>query len=213
MANQHQPPTPRELRRRHMHERQAVVFGVLIAALALVGVGAAGIITGAISSPFNRPIATPTVTDDAMTTATPCLAKGTKPVQYAKITLNVYNASGQPGLARSTSDAMAERGFTVKKVGNSTVDVTAPRIVFGPKGLAQAYTVAAQFKDAKLALDTRKDASVDVVLGSEAHVLLGTKDVHLSAKKAMTSAPGCVALSKVKPLLPAPKATSTPSGK
>jgi hypothetical protein len=101
----------------------------------------------------------------------------------------------------------------VKKVGSSTVDVTAPRIVFGPQGLAQAYTVAAQFKDAKLALDTRKGKSVDVVLGSEAHVLLATKDVHLNAKKAMASAPGCVAIAKVKPLLPAPKVTTKPSSK
>ncbi len=196
-----------------MHERQAVVFGVLLAGLALVGIGAAGIMTGAISSPFSKPIATPSVVDDALTTATPCLPKGTKPVEYSKITINVLNASGQPGLARSTSDAMVERGFTVKTVGNDASKVTAPRIVFGPKGLAQAYTVAAQLKDAKLALDTRKDRSVDIVLGTESHVLLGTKNVHLNAKKAMTSAPGCVAIAKVKPILPAPKATSTPSGK
>jgi hypothetical protein len=196
-----------------MHERQAVVFGVLLAALALVGVGAAGIMTGAISSPFSKPIATPTVKDDALTTAVPCLPKGTKPVEYAKITVNVLNASGQPGLAHSTSDAMAERGFTVKKVGNDSSQITAPRIVFGPKGLAQAYTVAAQFKDAKLALDTRKDRSVDIVLGTESHVLLGTKSVHLNAKKAMASRPDCVAIAKVKPILPAPKATSKSSGR
>jgi hypothetical protein len=196
-----------------MHERQAVVFGVLIAALALVGVGAAGIMTGAISSPFSQPIATPTQADDAMTTAVPCLPKGTKPVKYADITLNVYNASGQPGLARSTADALTERGFTIKKVGNDASKIVAPRVVYGPHGIAQAYTVAAQLKDAKLALDTRKGSSVDVVLGTESHVLLATKDVHLSAKKAMKSAPGCVAIKKVTPLPAAPKATPKTTGK
>ena len=196
-----------------MHERQAVVFGVLLAGLALVGIGAAGIMTGAISSPFSKPIATPTATDDAMTTAVPCLPKGTKPVQYAKITLNVYNASGQPGLARSTADALTERGFTIAKVGNDSSKIIAPRIVFGKRGLYRAYTVAAQLKDAKLAYDGRKDATVDVVLGTESHVLLATKDVHLNANKAMRSAPGCVALSKVTPLPSAPKATTKPSGK
>ncbi|MGC5165922.1 LytR C-terminal domain-containing protein [Luteimicrobium sp. DT211] len=213
MANQHPSPTPRELRRRHMHERQAVVFGVLVAALALVGIGAAGIMTGAISSPFSKPIATPTASDDVMTTAVPCLPKGTKPVTYSDVTLNVYNASGQPGLARSTADAFTERGFVVKKVGNDSSKIVAPRVVFGKRGLYRAYTVAAQLKDAKFAYDGRKDASVDVVLGTESHVLLGTKDVHLNAKKAMKSAPGCVALAKVKPLPAAPKATSKPTKK
>ncbi|MFC8732099.1 LytR C-terminal domain-containing protein [Luteimicrobium sp. NPDC057192] len=213
MANQHQPPTPRELRRRHMHERQAVVFGVLLAALALVGVGAAGIMTGAISSPFSKPIATPTQKDDAMTTAVPCLPKGTKPVKYSEITLNVYNASGQPGLARSTADALTERGFTIKKVGNDSSKIVAPRVVFGKRGLYRAYTVAAQLKDAKLAYDGRKDGSVDVVLGTESHVLLATKDVHLNAKKAMKSAPGCVPLAKVTPLPAAPKATPKSTSK
>ena len=42
----------RALRRRHMRERQAVVFGVLLAALAVIGLGAAAVYTGSLSLPF-----------------------------------------------------------------------------------------------------------------------------------------------------------------
>ena len=42
-----------------MHERQAVVFGLLIAALAVVGLGALAVYTGAIDAPFDRPLSSP----------------------------------------------------------------------------------------------------------------------------------------------------------
>ena len=47
-----------------MHERQAVVFGLLIAALAVVGLGALAVYTGAIDAPFDRPLSSPEAVDD-----------------------------------------------------------------------------------------------------------------------------------------------------
>jgi hypothetical protein len=208
VANEQGGPTARDLRRRHTHERQAVVFGVLIAALALLGVGALGVFTGAIKSPIDRAIASPAPTDSALTTDVACLPKGTKPVPYKDITVNVYNASRQSGIARATADALAQRGFAVGKVGNSTVAIAAPRIVYGPKGLARAYTVAAEVPDARLTLDARKNATVDVVLGTGYTKLTAENKVHLSPKKAMSSAPSCVAITKIKPL---PVGSSTPA--
>jgi hypothetical protein len=200
VANEHGGPTARELRRRHTHERQAVVFGLLIAALAVVGVGALGVFTGAIKSPISRAIASPSPTDSALTTDVACLAKGTKPVAYKNVTVRVYNASDKPGIATATANALHQRGFELGTVGNSTVAVVAPRIVFGHKGLAQAYTLAAQVPDARLTLDSRKDSVVDLVLGTGYSSLTPQKSVHLSAKKAMPSAAGCVALGTIKPL-------------
>jgi hypothetical protein len=45
------PDRARTLRRRHMHERQAVIFGVLLAGLALAGLGAAAVYTGTLAVP------------------------------------------------------------------------------------------------------------------------------------------------------------------
>ena len=46
------PDRARALRRRHVHERQAVIFGILLAILAVAGVSAAAIYTGNLSVPF-----------------------------------------------------------------------------------------------------------------------------------------------------------------
>jgi len=150
-----------------MHERQAVVFGVLIAALALVGVGAAGIITGAISSPISKPISTRSVTDDAMTTATPCLAKGTKPVQYAKVTVNVYNGGEVRGLAGDVASKLAKKGFQVNNPSNTSQAVTTTVIVGANVNNPEVKLVLSMFKKAKARADGRSDRSVDVLVGSK----------------------------------------------
>ena len=59
-------------RRRREHERQAVVFGVLIAFLAVCGIFALAVYSGAISSPFNRPFTTVGVAEQE-TYPVPCL--------------------------------------------------------------------------------------------------------------------------------------------
>ena len=46
------PDRARALRRRHVHERQAVIFGILLAILAVAGVSAAAIYTGNLNVPF-----------------------------------------------------------------------------------------------------------------------------------------------------------------
>ncbi len=56
----------RVLRRRHRRERQAVVFGLLIAALAVGALGAIAIFTGGIEAPFSRPFTTRAPDDPAI---------------------------------------------------------------------------------------------------------------------------------------------------
>ncbi|PJI86554.1 LytR cell envelope-related transcriptional attenuator [Luteimicrobium subarcticum] len=192
-----------------MHERQAVVFGLLIGALILVGLFAVGIATGAVKSPVDRSIQTASPDDDAMTTAQPCVPAKTKPVSYGRIKVNIYNASSRAGLATTVSRELDARGFKTGTIGNSTQDIKSQRIVFGPKGVAAAYTLAAQVPDAKLVLDARKNRTVDVVLSASYSALVPLDDVELSPRKSMTSVAGCVPLKDVTPLAPLPKATPT----
>ena len=151
-----------------MHERQAVIFGVLLAALALAGLGAAAMFTGSLNLPvFAREFeAEPTAT--ASQDPYPCPPAGALPVAANQITVKVFNATTRVGLAGATAASLTERGFVVASAENATAtyDGTA-RIIFGVAGVAQAYTLAAHIDGAVLVQDARADASVDLALGAE----------------------------------------------
>ncbi len=202
------PVRARTLRRRHMHERQAVVFGVLLAGLAVAGLGAAAVFTGAVDLPFARRdfavAATPTSTADPV----PCPPDGALPVPADQITANVYNAAGRSGLARQTADELATRGFVIAVVDNATVHADATRVAFGVSGVAQAYTVAAHIPGAVLSLDARADATVDVLLGSSFEALTDPAATGLDPAGPLVAPAGCVPLAELTAPAAAPAATT-----
>ncbi|MBU4215361.1 MAG: LytR family transcriptional regulator, partial [Actinobacteria bacterium] len=88
----------RAQRRRAMHERQTVVFGVILAVMAVAGVLGAAVFTGTTKLPlFSRGFSSPTPQSTAV--ALPCLPDGTLPVAASQITVNVFNGAGRSGLA------------------------------------------------------------------------------------------------------------------
>lgn len=109
-----------------------------------------------------QPSPTPTVSCPASPATAPPLPSS------RTITVNVYNATDRAGLARTTATDLGKRGFRVGRVANdpknATVAATA-EVRYGPKGAAQAKVVAAQVQGATLVVDTRGDATVDLVLG------------------------------------------------
>ncbi|MFC8193633.1 LytR C-terminal domain-containing protein [Cellulomonas sp. NPDC057328] len=181
----------RQLRRRHMHERQAVVFGVLLAGLAVAGVGSAALYTESISVPFlDRDftrLATPSPTAEAY-----CPPEGALPVPADQVPVNVLNGAGRAGLAASTAAALQERGFAVAATDNGASTGGVGRITSGRNGIAAAYTLRAHLPDALLALDPREDASVDLVLGSEFQQLLPVEQVVLDPAVPLTGPEGCI---------------------
>ena len=191
-----------------MHERQAVIFGVLLAALALAGLGAAAIFTGSLSLPvFARDFAkvpTPTASQDPY----PCPPAGALPVAANQITVKVFNATTRVGLAGATGAALTERGFIVASAENATAtyDGTA-RIIFGVTGVAQAYTLAAHIDGAVLVLDPRADASLDVALGAEFAELKPLDTVTLDPAAPLVAPAGCTPFDEVV----APVATEAPA--
>jgi len=191
----------RKLRLRHRRERQAVVFGVLIAAMAVMGLVAVAVYSGTIAPPISVSFASDKGTPDAATTP-PCLpTKGkTTPVPYKKIKINVYNASQHRGIAAAASNTLQERGFTILSTGNSKAPVNGVRISFGKKGVTRAYTLSAHFTDPVLYYDARKDATIDVTLGQNYDGLVKNDDVTLDADTPMENLPGC---SPVDQLVPA----------
>ena len=197
-----------------MHERQAVIFGVLLAALALAGLGAAAVFTGSLNLPvFAREFASepsPTATQDPY----PCPPAGAMPVPYGQITVKVYNATNRVGLAGATAASLAERGFVIgaKETAAVTYDGKA-RIIFGTTGVAQAYTLAAQIDGAVLILDPRADPSVDLALGAEFAELKPVETVTLDPAAPLVAPAGCTPFDQVvAPAAPAAPAETPATG-
>ncbi|MBD5786080.1 LytR C-terminal domain-containing protein [Cellulosimicrobium terreum] len=192
-----------------MHERQAVVFGLLIAILAVLGLGALAVYTGAIDAPFDRALSTPEVEADPLADVkVPCLAEDTLPVAARKVHVNILNASGSSApLASTNQSLLVERSFTVDSIGNAPDldDVEGPdavsrtQIHFGVDGIAAAYTLAAHYPNPGLVLDDREGASVDLYIGEDYVNLVDPELVGLDPDVPLENPEGCVPLDEVTP--------------
>jgi len=192
------PDRQRALRRRRKHERQAVIFGSLVAALAICGLGAAAVYTEALSLPFlERELTSPPPEAVVEAAPVPCPAADALPVPFNTIEVNVFNGSGRSGLAGSTSTALTGRGFLVLTTDNYPARISSNvQINFGQAGIAAAYTLAANVHDAVLVLDLREDATVDLVLGEEFDELIEFSAVALDPALPLEGVPGCVPLAE-----------------
>ncbi len=198
----------RKLRRRHKRERQAVIFGGVLAGLAAVGLGAAAIWTGSMDGPFERDFTTASASPSATTAAVPCVPADTLPVAYDSITINVFNATARPGLAGSVADLLGQRGFGIGDTDNYPLKLrSVARIGFGAQGIADAYTLAAHVSGATLSYDERTDGSIDLAVGSGFTELVALDLVPLAADEPLKPVAGCVPLSEAEPV-PAPTRTA-----
>jgi hypothetical protein len=207
-----EPDRQRTLRRRHKHERQAVIFGVLLAVLAAAGLLSAAIMSGTIDAPFARGFTQPKHTPTKAGAQFPCPAPDLLPVAYAKVTVNVLNSTDRAGLAATVGAELTARGFVVRATDNSPLAVPGTaRIIFGTQGIAAGYTLAAQVDSPQLVWDPRADATVDLVVGDAYQSLLEPTAVVLDPAAPLTARPGCVPLAKIVKTA-APTATGTAAG-
>lgn len=127
----------------------------------------------------------------------PCTASAApapKPMalpQPAGVTMNVYNATVRGGLAKSTADELAKRGFKVNKFGNAPAPydkkvAQSAVIVAGPAAEAAAREAGTQVAGSTVKIDpTRKDKSVDLMIGTAFKTLAAPAD---AAKARITAA-------------------------
>ena len=90
------------------------------------------------------------------------------------VTVNVYNSTDRVGLAASVAKALRTQGFKVVDVANDPLGRPISgvgEIRHGSDGTAGAALVAARLTGAKLVLDSRTDATLDLVLGKTFKVL------------------------------------------
>ncbi|SHL31891.1 LytR C-terminal domain-containing protein [Actinacidiphila paucisporea] len=192
------------MRRPRKRGRVAAALVASVVVLGLFGWGAlqlfhvfkgAGDDTKANAAPQSRPcVATPS----------PALKPMALP-QPAGVTMNVYNATPRGGLAKSTADELAKRGFKVGKFGNAPAPydkkvTQSALIVAGPAAEAAAREAGTQVAGSTVKIDpTRKDKSVDLMIGARFTALATPAD----ANKARIVA--------ANPPAPEPACTPTPS--
>jgi LytR cell envelope-related transcriptional attenuator len=85
------------------------------------------------------------------------------------VQVRVFNSTDKDGLAKTVSDALTIRGFTVLTATNDPLQsrtVTGVgEIRYGPQGTQQALLLGFQFPGASMMADSRTGAVVDVAIG------------------------------------------------
>ncbi|WP_329177182.1 LytR C-terminal domain-containing protein [Streptomyces sp. NBC_01477] len=150
--------------------------------------------TKANAAPQNRPCT-------LVSPSTPPLKPMALP-QPAAVTMNVYNATPRGGLAKSTADELAKRGFKVGKFGNAPVPydkkvTQTALIVAGPAAEAAAREAGTQVAGSTVKIDpTRKDKSVDLMIGTAFKALSSPADAakaRVAAANPPAAKPTCAA--------------------
>lgn len=150
-----------------MSERRPVTVGTVLRALrtpvtlvVLLGVLGLGAYWGyqKVSAPIPPPEPIPCVTQP--------IEKGK--LRATQVSLRIYNGGSKRGLAGDVAQSMRTRGFIVKSVGNTDVEVTETVIVVQDKDSPEAKLVLAFFKDAVVQEEPERiDRTVDIMVGSE----------------------------------------------
>lgn len=103
-------------------------------------------------------------------------AADTTPVRLPKpsaVTVNVYNATNRPGLAKSTADELKKRGFVIGKVGNAPAAFnnklkSTAVLLGGPQAQGALKVLGTQLAAGSLKTDPKRagGANVDLIIGS-----------------------------------------------
>lgn len=181
----------RAARRRHLLERQAVIFGGLIAILLALALVSLAVWFGAIPAPFDVPLKTPPPAASAA--PWPCPPEDARPVPYGEITVNVFNGTTRGGLAAATASELANRGLQIGARANDPYGRYSGTTLIrtGQAGLEEAYTVAAIFPDAVIQLDVREDPSIDVTLGTLYDAMRPPGEAQLDPSLPIEAPAGC----------------------
>jgi hypothetical protein len=147
---------PVRLRRRILH---GVVLVLLVGLIISAIVVALAIMNGQIKIP---------TAERTAAAASACPATTFDYTPNEKVTLNVFNATNRPGLARSVADEFLARKFAVAEVGNTQSGYRGvAAVISGAAGQSAAFSVQRNLPASDYFQDGRSDGSVDVILTAE----------------------------------------------
>jgi hypothetical protein len=130
------------------------------------------------------------VAEEAQACASASEAAPPPSLEPTTINLRVLNATDTAGLAQTVATSLQERGFVIDEVANDSSgrEVTGVgELRHGPRGAEAADYVRLYVREAGDYLDTRADATVDVVVGPE-FTTVATADEVAAALAPVTSA-------------------------
>lgn len=177
--------------RKRTQQRQTVIFGSIIAVMAIFLVLGTLVWSGLLPFPLNRDFTQPP--DEQ---AIVCPVEGAAPPDPTTITVVVFNATNQTGLAGSIGTSLAASGVVVNETANwSGEDLTEPVSLYAsPAGVNTAYALRAYFPDAAVHVDPNLTSEVvEVVLGTGYTTMVETPTEE-QFTLAMEPLPGCIPL-------------------
>jgi hypothetical protein len=164
--------------RRRRQRRAVATFSFVIALLLGTLVYAASYVQGWVGAPAPKAVSNAS-----------CSSKAVLAPKY--VTVNVYNATIQPGLAAAVARLLEAQGFQIATIDNDPMGKSldnAGEIRHGQSGTAGAMLVKMRVPNARVVKDDRMDASVDLVVGK------GYRQLVIPRKVAVlkgTVTPGC----------------------
>lgn len=147
---------PVRLRRRILH---GVVLVLLVGLIISAIIVALAIMNGQIKIP---------TAERSQSAVSACPATTFDYTPNEKVSLNVYNATNRPGLARSVADEFLARKFAVAAVDNTqSAYKGVAAVVSGAAGQSAAFSVQRNLPKSDYFQDGRADGSVDVILTTD----------------------------------------------
>jgi hypothetical protein len=121
-----------------------------------------------------------------------------QPLKTSDVRVKVVNSTRTEGLARTTAQQLAARGFKVVSVGNVGGAKNAPAsaapktyVNYGASGQARADLVVANLKQANPSQDSRNDTDVEVVIGRDFRGVAPRAEVLANLAKHPLPTPTC----------------------
>lgn len=100
--------------------------------------------------------------------ATATASAATAVPQPKQVKVRVYNATDTDGLATKVANQLKKLGFQVVGTGNDSTNISSSgQVRYGPAGAGAAQLLRAYVKGSEAVQDERKDAVIDLVIGSE----------------------------------------------
>ncbi len=164
-------------RTRRVRAVQLVIFSLLVVGLIAVGVYA----VGELRRPLEEPGEIAAKSFGPSAAEMTCPEEGAVPLPPKEVEVTVLNGTSRSGLAGSTSDALAERGYVLGKAGNTGKAAGPVTIVYGPDGYLAAQSVSAQFATGEVTPALKLEASKE---GTAVTVMLGDGFKDLAGKDA-----------------------------
>lgn len=167
------------------------MFGGLSVILLSIALLAAAMWADVIPSPFTAEIHDPDAESEQPAQVIPCPPVDALPVPEDELQFNILNGTTREGLASQANASLSERGMIAASIGNAPAYDAEVRLVTSAEGLPHAYTIATQFANPVINLDTRTDISVDVILGDQYEQLLPADEAAIDPAVALVGIEGC----------------------